>query len=61
MDSLVAERRQPLAARVWGRSYRTWWPPDGTRHRKRAKRRSGHRERQQTRARLRDCERGDDD
>lgn len=39
-------RRQPLAARVWGGNYRTWWPPDSTRLRKLAKRRSARRERQ---------------
>jgi hypothetical protein len=40
-------RRQPLAARVWGRNYRTWWPAEpGPRHRKKAKRRSAKRERQ---------------
>lgn len=38
-------RRQPLAARVWGGLYRTWWPPEG-RHKKQAKRRSAKRERQ---------------
>jgi hypothetical protein len=38
--------RQPLAARVWGTCYRTWWPPDG-RHKKKAKRRSARRERWQ--------------
>lgn len=39
--------RQPLAARVWGSVYRTWFPPDA--QRKKAKRRSAKRERQKIR------------
>lgn len=46
-------RRQPLAARVWGRQYRTWFPPDVTRQKKKAKRRAAKRERQQIRDQLR--------
>jgi hypothetical protein len=38
-------RRQPLAARVWGSTYRTWFPPDVPRQRRKAKRRSARRER----------------
>ena len=40
-------KRQPLAARVWGNGYRTWfWHPDAPRQRKKGKRRSAKRERQ---------------
>jgi hypothetical protein len=45
-------KRQPLAARVWGNRYRTWFPPDG-RQKKRAKRRSARRERAVTRREIR--------
>jgi hypothetical protein len=48
--------RQPLAARVWGSCYRTWWPADGSRHRKRAKRRSAKRERVKAREQIRNAE-----
>jgi hypothetical protein len=41
-------RRQPLQAKVWGGSYRTWWDLCA-RHKKRAKRRSAKRERQKER------------
>jgi hypothetical protein len=50
-------KRQPLAARVWGGGcFRTWWPPDSARHRKRAKRRSARRERQHAVTRLQNGE-----
>jgi hypothetical protein len=47
-------RRQPLAARVWGSTYRTWFPPDPARQKRKAKRRSAKRERQLARAEIRD-------
>lgn len=51
---LMADRRQPLAARVWGSQYRTWfWHPDSPRQNKRGKRRSAKRERQKARCELR--------
>lgn len=49
-----AERRQPLTARVWGPSYRTWFPPDVPRQRRKAKRRSSRRVRQSIKRRIRD-------
>lgn len=45
--------RQPLAARVWGPSYRTWWWAPGGRNKKKAKRRSARRERAQARQEIR--------
>ena len=51
---MTAGKRQPLAARVWGSCYRTWWPPEG-RHKKRAKRRSARRERVNARQETRDA------
>lgn len=47
-------RRQPLAAQVAKNLYRNWWPADSVRYRKRAKRRSAKRERQQTRLHLKE-------
>jgi len=46
-------RRQPLEARVWGPLYRTWWDTC-SRHKKRAKRRSARRERQQAKTEIRE-------
>jgi len=47
--------RQPLAARVWGSMYRTWfWHPDAPRQRKKGKRRSSKRERQKAKGEIRD-------
>jgi hypothetical protein len=46
-------QRQPLAARVWGSLYRTWWPDEG-RSKKKAKRRSARRERARGRRQIRE-------
>ncbi len=54
----AASGRQPLAARVWGSLYRTWWPPEG-RNADKAKRRSARRERERARKEIRDAERVD--
>jgi hypothetical protein len=52
----VTERRQPLAARVWGSTYRTWfWHPDAPRQRKKGKRRSAKRERQRAKREISDA------
>lgn len=51
-------RRQPLEARVWGSLHRSWYPGQG-RLKKRAKRRSAHRERQRARAECQRAKAGD--
>ena len=47
-------RRQPLEARVWGSLYRSWYPQDPSRQKRKAKRRSAKRERARARREIRD-------